>query len=368
MRFRSQIWLAALLVLAMSGCRRGGQEQAAAPPPVTVQHPVMNSVNEYLDLTGTVGASKSVQLMARVAGFLESLNFKDGSYVEKDQILFVIEPEQYVQQVKLNEASLVQNQLEYDRQMGMITNQATSKSNVEKWRSNRDQAKAQLELAKINLGYTKVTAPFAGRIGARQVDPGNLVGANGPTLLATIEQLVPIYVNFNLNERDALALHTVMRKMGLDVKAEMGKAKVEVGLPNEEGYPHEGVLDFVDNEISSSSGTIALRGVLPNTDKALFPGLFARVRIPMGDPTTMAVIPKAAIGNDQQGDYVLVVGNGDVVERRSVVKGPGTADGIAIRSGLTANDRVIVNGLLNARPRDKVTPTLTTPAAPAAKP
>ena len=140
--------------------------------------------------------------------------------------------------------SLVQAQAEYDRQQELIKENATSTSNVEKWRSSRDQAQAQVELAKINLGYTRVTAPFAGRIGQRLVDPGNLVGAGSPTKLATLDQLLPIYVNFNLNERDALQMREAMRKLGMEAKSAVGKAPVEVGLSNEKGYPHEGRSRF----------------------------------------------------------------------------------------------------------------------------
>ena len=351
--------------LLTGGCRKA-EEPPKPPPPVTVAHPAERPVTEYVDLTGTVGASKSVQLVARVSGYLDSVNFTDGSFVDAGQLLFLIEPQQYEQQVALNEANLLQCQSEYDRQLELVKQQATSKANVEKWLSSRDQAKAQLELAKINLGYTRVTAPFAGRIGARQVDPGNLVGASSATVLATVEQLQPIYVNFSMNERDALHFHQEMRRLGMAVKANVGKTPVLVGLHTEKGYPHEGVLDFVDNEVSTSTGTIALRGLLKNEDKALFPGLFARVRIPIGEPHPMLVIPNAAIGNDQQGDFVYVVEAGDVVARRSIERGPLTDDGCAIRSGLTAQDRVIVNGLLNARAGEKVTPTQAAPAAPAA--
>jgi RND family efflux transporter MFP subunit len=353
--------------LLTGGCRNA-EEPPKPPPPVTVAHPAERPVTEYVDLTGTVGASKSVQLVARVSGYLDSVNFTDGSFVDAGQLLFLIEPQQYEQQVALNEANLLQCQSEYDRQLELVKQQATSKSNVEKWLSSRDQAKAQLELAKINLGYTRVTAPFAGRIGARQVDPGNLVGASSATVLATVEQLQPIYVNFSMNERDALHFHQEMQRLGMAVKANVGKTPVLVGLHTEKGYPHQGVLDFVDNEISTSTGTIALRGLLKNEDRALFPGLFARVRIPLGEPHPMLVIPNASIGNDQQGDFVYVVEAGDVVARRSIERGPLTDEGCAIRSGLTAQDQVIVNGLLNARAGEKVTPTQAAPAAPAAKP
>ena len=352
--------LLCILLLVAGGCRRHSETNNSLPS-VTISHPISKPVTENLDLTGTVGASLSVNLVARVTGYLESVNFKDGDYVEKDQLLFVIEPKPYEEQVALNEAGLVQAQAEYDRQQALSKQNATAASNLEKQLSLRDQAKAQVELAKINLDYTRVTAPFAGRIGRRQVDPGNLVGAGGATTLAKLEQLSPIYVNFNLNERDALHLREMMQKVGIAPKSNVGKAPVLVGLNNEEGYPHAGVLDFADNDISASTGTIALRAVFENKDKALFPGLFTRVRIPLGQPQPMVMIPNSAIGNDQQGDYVFVVEANDIVARRSIVKGPLTPDGCAIRSGLTPADRVVVNGILNARPGAKVLPMESSP-------
>jgi RND family efflux transporter MFP subunit len=354
-RRRYSLICACAVVAIASGCRQH-VETSAPLPSVTVMHPVEKPVTENLDLTGTVAASLSVNLVARVGGYLESVNFKDGDFVEKDHLLFVIEPKPYEEQVTLNEAALVQAQAEYDRQQALTKQNATATSTLEKQLSLRDQAKSQVELAKINLGYTRVTAPFAGRIGRRQVDPGNLVGAGGPTTIAKLEQMTPIYVNFNLNERDALHLREMMQKAGIAPKSNVGKAPVLVGLNNEEGYPHAGVLDFADNDISASTGTIALRAVFENKDKALFPGLFARVRIPLGQPQPMVMIPNSAIGNDQQGDYVFVIEAGDIVARRSIVKGPLTPDGCAIRSGLTTADRVVVNGILNARPGAKVLP------------
>ena len=355
------------IVLLVGGCRK--QEAVTVPlPAVTVALPTSQPVTEFLELTGTLAASKTVDLVARVSGYLESVNFKDGDFVEAGQLLFVIEPEPYRQQLALNEAALLQAQSEYERQQSLVKENATSAANVEKWRSSRDQAKAQVELAKINLGYTRVAAPFAGRMGRRLLDPGNLVGSGGATKLATLDQLLPIYANFNLNERDALHLYERMRQLGLAAKSSVGRTPVAIGLSNEQGYPHAGVLDFTDNEISGSTGTIALRALFNNDEKKLFPGLFVRVRIPLGKPQPALLIPNSAIGNDQQGDYVFVVDANHVVARRSIVKGPLTPEGCAIRSGLTAVDRVVVNGILNARPGEPVAPLENKLATPAATP
>ena len=349
----------------LTSCGKHIETPKQAPPSVTVSHPSQEPVADSVELTGTVSPSKSVDLVARVAGYLQSVNFEDGTLVEAGKLLFVIEPETYEQQLALAKAALLRAQSEYDRQVGLSQENATSAANVEKWLSERDQAKAQVELAKLNLGYTHVTAPFSGRIGRRLVDPGNLVGPSANTKLATLEQLAPIYVYFNLNERDALRIWEAIRQRGLP-RPGTGKAVVQVGLQNEDGYPHSGTLEFVDTGMNTASGTIALRAVLKNEDKAFFPGLFARVRIPLGEPQPMLVVPNRAISNDQEGDYVLVVEAGEVVARRAVIKGPLTKNGCAIQSGLTAEDRVIVVGLMKAKPGAKVTPVSATDGEPTA--
>jgi RND family efflux transporter MFP subunit len=364
MKIKPLLKLGCLLVAAilLPGCR-GSEETPKQPPPVTVSHPRPESVTAYLDLTGTVSASLSVNLVARVPGYLQSVKFVDGAFVKKGQLLFVIEPKPYEEQLKLNEAILLQAKSEYDRQLELVRQNATSVASVEKWRSQRDQAEAQVALARINLGYTHVTAPFDGLMGRHLVDPGNMVGATGDTKLGTLEQISPIYVYFNINERDALRIRAALGAQGRKARKEVGQAPVFVGLQNEDGYPHQGTLDFINPGVATSSGTIQMRAVLTNRERALFPGLFARVHIPLGEPKPMLVVPNLAIGNDQEGDYVLVVGPANVVARRSVVKGPLVGSDCAIESGLTVEDRVVVKGILNARPGDKVTPE--SEAAPA---
>lgn len=356
----------AVLALAalLAGCGKHAEVPKQAPPSVTVCCPVQEPVTEYVELTGTVAPSRSVDLVARVAGYLQSVNFEDGTLVDAGRLLFLIEPETYEQQLALAQAALLRAQSEYDRQVGLSQENATSVANVEKWLSERDQAKAQVELAKLNLSYTRVTAPFNGRIGRRLVDPGNLVGPTVNTKLATLDQLVPIYIYFNLNERDALRIWEAVRQRGRDRKLGSGETVVLVGLQNEDGYPHSGVLDFVDSGVNTSSGTVPMRAVLKNEDKALFPGLFARLRIPLGPPGPTLVVPNSAISNDQEGDYVLVVEAGDVVARRTVVKGPMTRNGCSIRNGLTAEDRVITVGRMKAKPGAKVTPVSVTVGEP----
>ena len=235
---------------------------------------------------------------------------------------------------------------------------ATAETTVENWVSQRDQAKAQLELAQINLGYTEVTAPFDGRLGARQVDPGNLVGSTGPTILATIEQLQPIYVNFNLNERDALHLRDLMRQPQDRARLEhrqgagRGRSAERAGLSprRRPRLRRQRALDLDGNDRPArpSSRTRTRRSSRASSPACAFPCGGRRGR--------MLVIPASAVGNDQQGDFVYVVDANDVVERRAIVKGPMTANGPRDPQRRRGGDRVIVNGLLNARVGEKVAP------------
>jgi RND family efflux transporter MFP subunit len=339
----------------LAGCHSAEKSSPSAPPLVTVSQPTEESVTSYLYLTGTAAASQSVDLVARVPGYLQSINFADGSFVESNHLLFVIEPAPYEQQLKIAQAQLLQAQSEYDRQQDLIKQNATSVANVEKWQSDRDQAQAQVELAKLNLSYTQVTATFSGRMGRHLVDVGNMVGVGGDTKLAALEQLAPIYVYFNLNERDALRIRDAMKKAGREPGAGVGKISVGLGRQDEADYPREGTLDFVDSGVSTTTGTIQMRAAYANADRALFPGVFVRVRIPLGEAKPLPVIPNVALGSDQQGDYVLVVDANDMLTRRPVVRGPTTEHGCAISSGLTTADHVVVNGFMKAAPGDKVT-------------
>lgn len=321
-----------------------------APPTVTVANPATEPVQDYIDFTGTFQAYNSVDLVARVPGYLETVDFTDGAFVDKGQLLFTIEQDQYVEQLKLNQAQLDNAQAEYERQENMVKQNATSVAEVQKWQSQRDQAQAEVALSSINLGYTKVTAPFAGRIGKHLVDPGNLVGAGEATKLATLEQLVPIYAYFTVNERQALEIREKLNPNNEDPKAALENVPVFVGLSQENGYPHEGKLDFTANDVDTDTGTIQLRAVFENDEKLFFPGLFARVRIPMGEPKDMLVVPNDAVSNDQAGPFVLTVNDQNTVVRKNVTPGPFTKNGDrGITSGLESSDRVITNGIINAR-------------------
>jgi len=282
--------------------------------------------------------------------------------------LFVIEPDQYQAQVALNQATLDQQQatlksaeIDFDRKSTLQKQLATSQADYDKALATRDgarasvaEAQANLRIAQLNLSYTQIEAPFAGRIGRRLVDVGNLVGQGAPTRLATLSQVDSIYVYFNINERDLLRIRQDMTARGLTRDAIL-KTPVYAGLADEKGTPHEGHLDFVDTGVDPSTGTLMARAVFDNAKDILYPGLFTRVRIPLGPPKPSLLVPETAISLDQVGPYVLLVDASGLVALRRIKLGA-LQDGLRVAAeGLTATDRVIIDGLQNATPGGKVT-------------
>jgi len=359
--------VAALAVL--TGCGKRNQYQPPPAPPVTVSKPLRMPVTDYLQSTGSVAAFKTVDLMARVEGYLRSINFKDGSVVKAGQLLFVIEPEPYQAKLASYQAQLLNAQSEYERQLRMIKENATSQANVDKWLSQRDQAAAAVTLAKINLGYTRVTAPFDGRIDRHLVDPGNLVGSMGSaTKLATIEQINPAYVYFSINERDLLRVRAAVQAQSKAV-GEAPAVPVQIGLQTDEGYPHVGTLDFAGGGLDTGSGTLQLRASVPNARFTLLPGLFARVRIALAEPVQRLVVPDRVVSSDQVGSYLLIVGPDQKVRQQRIETGPLQNGFRAVLAGLDENSEVVIDGLQNAIPGNLVTATerpLTPPAYQAA--
>jgi RND family efflux transporter MFP subunit len=302
-----------------------------------------------------------------VAGYLEKVLFQDGQRVRKGQPLFLIQQNTYEDNLRQAEATILQYraQLQYaesqlTRYSHLIQHNAAAQADVDNWRFQRDNAaanlraaEAQRDLAKLNLDYTLVTAPFDGRMDRRLVDPGNLVGSGGATVLAHINQIDPIYVYFNISDLDLARLLKTTR--GMPGPTDTRKWPVHAGLPSEEAYPHQGHLDFAAISLTTTTGTLLMRGVLPNPDGKMLPGLYARVRVPLERRASL-LVPEVAIGHDQQGAYVLVVNEKNVVERRNVTTGPAVESRRAIDGGLTGEDWVIVNGLLKAAPGRQVTP------------
>ncbi|WP_199444697.1 efflux RND transporter periplasmic adaptor subunit [Acidocella aminolytica] len=370
---------AGLLVLNLSGCGKSNSYKAPPPPPVVTSKPVSMPMTKFLDVTGNTVAVNSVELVARVAGYLQEIDFTDGSVVKKGQKLFVIEPAPYaakLQQAKAAVASakaqVIYAQSQYDRQETMYAQKATSQANVEQWLSQRDSAKAQVieaqaneQLAAINFGYTTVSAPFDGIISRHLVDEGNLVGNGTATTLATITQINPIYVYFNVSELDALNIRQTLSKEGLNPSDVKG-APIDIGLQSDSGYPFAGKIDYVSPSVDPATGTIQVRAELQNDKDILLPGLFVRGQIPLGKPVNKLALPEAALMSDQAGSYVYVVGKNNIVEQERVKTGI-EEDGMVAVTGLTADAQVIVDGLQNAAPGNAVEPTEKDIKAPAAQ-
>lgn len=370
--------LAGLLVLA--GCGGRNVYQPPPPPAVTVSRPVRQAVTDYLELTGNTQAINTVQLRARVQGYLEKVFFKDGDRVTKGQLLFLIQQNTYqarLEQAKANvlaqQANLEHAQTEYARYSNLVRQRAASQTDLDQWRYQRDaaqagvlSARAAVQLAELDLAYTRVTAPFDGRIDRRLVDPGNLVGPGTSTVLATVNQIDPIYVYFTINERDLL--HAMSHNQVVPDWAGRSNIPIHVGLADDAGYPHEGRLDFAAISVTSTTGTLLLRGILPNPDGGILPGMFARVRIPVDREPSALLVPESALGFDQQGDYVLVVEENNLVERRAVRLGPQVGGYRTIEKGLNGREWVITGGLLRAMPGRPVTPDRKQLPGPATRP
>jgi RND family efflux transporter MFP subunit len=363
--------VAALALTALAACDNRNTYVPPPPPKVTVAQPAQRNVTLYLESTGNAAAVNSANLVARVAGFVETVDYKDGDMVKKGTVLFTIEPETYklkLDQAKAAEksarATVTQTDADYERQATLAKTNAVSKQTLDSATANRDTAHANLaqavistKLADMNYGYSSVTAPFDGIVTARQVSVGEYVGGTStPTVLATIVQLQPIYVNFNVGEQDVIRIRQYMREHGLTPR-DLKKVAVEVGLQTEQGYPHKGTLDYAAPQVDTSTGTLAARGVLENGDRALLPGNFMRVRVPIGGTLDNALlVPETALGTDQGGRYLLVAGKDDVVEQRPVELGPAEGTLRVIAKGIAPDDRVIVEGLLRAVPGQKVDP------------
>jgi RND family efflux transporter MFP subunit len=371
-RQRGAVACRAVFAIAAFGLLSACEQNSFVPPPppkVEVAAPVQRSITRYLEATGNTAPIKNVDLVARVQGFLQSINYKDGTFVKEGATLFTIEPETYklkLEQAQAAEtgsqASMKQADADFKRQSDLVQKQAVSQATLDSSTSTRDNAQANLQqaqvntkIAAVNYGYTNVTAPFDGIVSAHLVSVGELVGVSSPTQLANIVALDPIYVNFNVNEQDVLRIREEARRRGMTVD-EMRQLPVEIGLQTETGFPHKGKLDYVSPTLNQSTGTLAVRGLLPNPDRTLLPGFFVRVRVPFDEQTSALLVPDVALGSDQAGRYVLVVNGENVVEQRKVTTGPLEGDLRVIENGLKADDRVVTAGLLRAIPGQKVDP------------
>jgi RND family efflux transporter MFP subunit len=355
-------------VVGLAACGQNNQYAAPPPPKVTVVAPVERPIPRYFESTGNTAAVNSVDLVARVQGFVQAISYTDGDYVKKGTSLFTIEPQPYKLKVDAAKAAVVsaqatltQAEAEYQRQAQLVGKQVSTQANYDKALAQRDSAQADVrsaqsneQQAEINLGYTDVAAPFDGVVSARKVSIGELVGATSPpTILATIVQLDPIWVNFTASERDVLQVRAALASRG-ETTASLIGIPVDVGLQTEDGYPHAGKLDYVAPTVNASTGTLAGRAVFDNPGRALLPGYFVRVRIASRRQEQRLLVPDIALGSDQGGPYVLVVNHDNVVEQRKVEIGQVVGELRVIESGLGKDDRVVVGGLMRAIPGQKV--------------
>jgi RND family efflux transporter MFP subunit len=366
--------VALALATFVAGCGQGDGKKAAAPPPppaVTVAKPEKRTVSDYDEYVGRFTAVNSVEVRARVSGYLDSVDFKDGQMVKQGDLLFTIDKRPFQNSVAQARGTLAQAKanlafaeadLDRAKQMlkGIITEQ-TFDQRTQAFRGAQASVaanEAAVKQAELDLDFTELRAPVAGRIGDRRVSPGNLVtgGTGTTTMLASIVSLDPIRFEFTMDEASYLRYER-FSKSGKDVTGRDGGVNVELKLLDEKDFVHHGAMDFVDNAIDRSSGTIRGRAVFANPDMVFTPGMFGRIRVP-GSPTyTALLLPDAAIGTEQIRKYVLVVGDDNVAAQKFVTLGPVTDDGLRIvKSGIKVSDRVIVNGLMRARAGQKVTP------------
>ena len=371
--FRKMRFFLSILTLVMfAGCSQEPMKPVATPPPVvTVSHATTKVVSDYEEFTGTTAAVFTVEVRARVTGYLDKIYFEDGTEVAEGDKLFQIDPRPYKAEEERTQAALVQAEAharrleaDYRRIDSLFRSKAASREEYDKVIGDRAEAeaavgisRAELDRAKLNMEFTEVKAPISGRISRRQVDPGNLVRAD-ETPLTTIVSLDPMYVYFDVDERTLLRLRRLIREKKIKPREE-AEIKIYAGLADEDDFPHVGTINFSENRVDSSTGTLRIRAVISNPKpRVLSPGLFMRVRLPVGDPHKAILVPEQALSPDQGKKVVYVVNSKDQVIYRQVEIGP-LYDGMrAITKGISENDRVVVSGLQRIRPGITVKPQI----------
>ena len=356
----------------------GGSEQASAPaalppPAVTVAKPLVKEMMEWSDFTGQFEAREAVEIRARVSGYLESVNFTDGQLIDKGDLLFVIEPRPFELALQTAKAEVSQRTAQLDLANAQLERTAKLLENEYATKETYDERVAELNIAtaaresaiavenqaQLSLDYTRVMAPVSGRTGRHEVSIGNLVmgGTSGSTtLLTTIVSLDPIWLVFNVSEGDGMTYKRLVQKGEIE-SARDNAVQVQGQLMDEKEWTLKGTIDFVDNQYDRSSGTIRVRAAFPNPGLFITPGQFGRVRVPMSQTRPTMLVPDAAVVTDQSVKILMTVAPDGTVVPKPVVLGPVTDEGLrVVRSGITADDEVIINGLLRARPGHKVTP------------
>jgi len=369
--------LLAILTCMFLGCGGEPPPVASTPPPeVSVAPPLEREVIDFDEYTGRIAAVEEVEVRARVRGYLIKINFTEGAMVNQGDLLFEIDPRPFQTeldaakgQVAQWEAKLARAEADVARYERLLPKGAASQKDLDAAIADRGEARAAIQSARavveraaLDLEFTKVTAPISGRVGRANVTKGNLVnaGAGETTLLTTIVSLTPIYVYFDIDERALVQYQQAVQKQagGSERLSNVREAKipVQLGLAGESGFPHEGVVDFANNQVNAQTGTIQVRAVLANTNRIFTPGLFARVRVPVGDKHQALLVPDRAIGTDQGQKYLLTVNDKNVVEYRPVKLGRLHDSLRVIQEGLKPGELIIVNGIQRARPGLTVTP------------
>jgi RND family efflux transporter MFP subunit len=351
----------------VAGCSHAPAEGPAPPPPtVKVSQPVERNVTDYAGFTGRTMAKESVKLRARVWGYLEQINFTEGADVKKGEVLFVIDQRPYKAALERADAEVLQSEArhkrllgDYKRAEGLARSKAISTEDHDKIAGDLAEAAAMVknaiasrEVARLNLEFTEVKAPIDGHISRALVTVGNIVqsGETGGTVLTTIMSTDPMYAYFDVDDQTWVRVREQFRRSKLDTPT------VHLGLTNEKGYPHPGKLDFVDNQVDAGTGTLRMRGTFPNEDRLLTPGLFVRVRVPLGGSHGGLLVIDRAIDTDQGQKVLYVVNHRNFVEKR-VVKLGGLHEGLReIEAGLKAKDQVVIEGIQRVRAGVEVTP------------
>ena len=380
-RVRTVILFTAFGVAAGVGCQRPPSPVAPAEPPaLPVAKPVQREVTAYVDFTGRTEAVEAVDIRPRVTGYLVQIPFKEGSDVKKGDLLFQIDPSPYkaqldqaLGQVELNQASLALAKTTYARDQAIVktTPGAVSQQQLDQDKAAVDEADARVkasqastEVYKLNLGFTKVTSPIDGRVSRYFLTVGNLVNQD-QTLLTTVVSLDPMHVYFDMDETTLLRIRKA-RNAGAIKVTPGGQFPVLMGLQGEDGFPHQGTINFVNNQVNPATGSITLRGVFPNPQpeggtRLLSPGMFVRVRLPIGQPRAALLVIDRAIGSDQGLKFVYVVDAQHQIQYRRVTTGALQEDGLrVITDGLSADDLVLVGGLPQVRAHMQIQPELTT--------
>ena len=360
-----------LSILLVSGCKDKAADASikSTPPPstVTVSQPLSKDVVHYAEFTGTIEAVESVTIRARVEGYLEKIHFNESALVNRGDQLFSIDQQPYLAALNEAKADLASAESELRiakatkiRKENALLDNAVSEVDVIDARARLGKAeagimaaRAAVQKAQLNLSYTRITAPISGRISRSVVDEGNLVGAGERTILTTILNDNQVYAYFNINERDWIEY-----QVGRNEKTTNGIAQtsVDMGLAGCADFPYKGTLDFIDNRIDSSTGTIQVRAIFNNPQHRIVPGLFARIRIPVGATSDALLVPDSALGFDQQGRFILLADKNNITEYRPVTVGELVGDMRVIKSGIKVNERIIINGLQKTRPGAPVSP------------